>query len=179
MPKGIRPSQDKVRKALFDILGNIEGLSFLELFAGTGAVGIEALSYGAKEVVFVEKDRKCVKAIKENLSVLGFSPACRQAGVLRVLGLEVFEAISKLVKEKVKFDIVFLDPPYYQGLAKKTLQTLSDYDILAPNGFIIVQHFKKDILPDAWGDLISFRQARYGDTVLTFYKKVTRNQNFG
>ncbi len=72
-PKGIRPTQDKVRKALFDILADVKDLSFLDLFAGSGAVGIEALSLGAKEVVFVEQDRRCIEKIKENISVIGLS----------------------------------------------------------------------------------------------------------
>jgi 16S rRNA (guanine(966)-N(2))-methyltransferase RsmD len=165
MPKGIRPTQDKVRKALFDILGNVEGLSFLELFAGSGAVGLEALSQGAKEVVFVEKDRKCAKGIEKNLSLLG----CLSFN--NVITLDVDEAIKRFLKDKKKFEIIFMDPPYYRDLAKKTLQTLSAYDILAPNGFTVMQHFKKDNLPAQSGDLKLFRQARYGDTVLSFYRK--------
>jgi len=165
MPKGIRPTQDKVRKALFDILGSMEGLAFLELFAGSGAVGLEALSQGASEAVFVEKDRRCIEEIKQNLSVLAFWRS-------RVLALDVLVAIERLNKASEKFDIIFLDPPYYQDLVKKTLQTLSGYDILAPNGFVIVQHFKKDNLPEALGDLRLFKQARYGDTLLSFYRKV-------
>jgi len=189
MPKGIRPTQNKVRKALFDILGEINGLSFLELFAGSGAVGFEALSQGAKEVVFVEKDRKCIEKIEENLSVLAFSRS-------RVLALDALVAIKQLGESGEKLDIIFLDPPYYkrkvprhhasrssagdsgskvavmgESLSKKTLQTLGAYDILAPNGFIVVQHFKKDNLPDRLGDLVLFKQARYGDTILSFYKK--------
>lgn len=182
MPKGIRPTQDKVRKALFDILGDIKGLSFLELFAGSGAIGIEALSQGAKEVLFVEKDRSCIEKIKQNLSLLGFSD-------FWVLGLDTLEAIRKLSKAGEKFDIIFLDPPYHKrklprlcsglaeigmgdSLVKKTLQTLGAYDILAPNAFIIAQHFKKDNLPDRLADLALFKQASYGDTLLSFYKKL-------
>ncbi len=162
-PKEIRPTQGKVRKALFDILGDMEGVTFLELFAGSGAVGLEALSQGAKEAVFVEKDRGCIEEIKQNLSgirLLGY----------QVIRLDVFRAIAQLSKAAKKFDIIFLDPPYYQGLAKKTLQTLSGYDILAPNGLVIVQHFKKDNLPETQGDLSLFRQAKYGDTILSFYR---------
>jgi len=189
MPAGIRPTQNKVRKALFDILGDVQGLSFLELFAGSGAVGIEALSRGAQEVVFVEEDRSCVEKIKHNLSVFAFSRS-------RVLALDALRAIRQLRQAHQKFDIIFLDPPYYKGvvyrhyasrglsgdpglrkepeqpLAKKTLQTLSDYDILAANGFVITQHFRKDNLPDTLGVLTLFRQSKYGDTVLSFYRKV-------
>lgn len=164
-PLGIRPTQDKVRKALFDILGDIQGLSFLELFAGTGAVGLEALSQGAKEVMFVEKERRCAKIIKDNLSLLGYLG-------YSVIALDVFEALKQLGKRGEKFDIIFLDPPYYKDLTKKTLQILSACDILTEPGFIVAQHFKKDNLPDALGDLTLFRQARYGDTVLSFYRKL-------
>ena len=192
MPKGIRPTQDKVRKALFDILGDIEGLSFLELFAGSGAVGIEALSRGAKEAVFVEKDKRCIEKIKQNLSVLAFSRS-------RVLALDAWVAIKQLGKAGGKLDIIFLDPPYYKrkvprhyvsrsslgdsglaetgegdSLAKKTLQTLGAYDILAPNGFIVVQHFKKDKLPGESGQLVLVKEARYGDTLLSFYRSEGR-----
>jgi len=165
MPKDIRPTQEKVRKALFDILGDISGLSFLEVFAGSGAIGIEALSRGAKEVVFIEKDKKCSQAIKDNLMLLGYLG-------YRVIGLDTLEAIKRISQKDDKFNIIFLDPPYYKDLAKKTLKILGAYDILAPNGFIIVQHFKKESLPGVQGDLILFKQAHYGDTVLSFYRKV-------
>ncbi|MDP1852782.1 MAG: 16S rRNA (guanine(966)-N(2))-methyltransferase RsmD [Candidatus Omnitrophota bacterium] len=169
MPKEIRPSQDKVRKALFDILGGIEGLSFLELFAGSGAIGIEALSQGVKELVLVEKDPECIKIIKDNFSLLG------EAGY-SLIGLDTQQALARLSKEGRKFDIIFMDPPYYQDMAKKTLQTLAAYDILTPSGFILVQHFKKDFLPEKSGDFTLFKQYKYGDTLLSLYQKVTSNQ---
>lgn len=164
MPKGIRPTQDKVRKALFDTLGDIEGLSFLDLFAGSGAVGLEALSQGAKEVIFVEENKRCLQKLKENLSSLS------SLGY-RVIELDVFAAIKQLGQKDKQFDIIFLDPPYYKEMAKKTLQTLASYDILTATGLVIIQHFKKDNLPSRTGDLSLFRQARYGDTVLSFYKR--------
>ena len=191
MPKGIRPTQNKVRKAIFDILGDIEGLSFLELFAGSGAVGFEAISRGAREIIFVEKEKRYQEDIKKNLSVLKFLNS-------QVLELDALEAIKRLSHQGRKFDIVFLDPPYYQGLltrphdklnkrgsglaaisindslAKKTLQILKAYDILAPYGFIIVQHFKKDCLPESLGVLNLLKQSRYGDTVLSFYKRCAK-----
>ena len=178
MPKGIRPTQNKVRKALFDILGDISGLSFLELFAGSGAVGIEALSQGAKEVVFVEKDTRCIEVIEANLLLLsakdiGGSAKICGGGYLSygIIGLDSFKAIEALAKNKKRFDIIFSDPPYYQGLLKKTLQMLGAYDILAPNGFIVMQHFKRDELPGKAGEFSLIKEARYGDTVLSFYQK--------
>jgi len=164
MPRGIRPTQNKVRKALFDILGDIAGLSFLELFAGSGAIGLEALSRGVSDLTFVECNRDCLLALKKNIESLAVK-ACS------ICPQEVGSSIKMLHKDKKGFDIIFLDPPYYEDLAKKTLQILGAYDILSPNGFIVVQHFKKDILPDALGVLSLFRRAKYGDTILSFFKK--------
>ena len=163
-PKGIRPTQDKVRKAIFDILGDIEGLSFLELFAGSGAVGFEALSRGAGELTLVERNPGSLLAIKKNLELL------RPEGCV-LYPLDIQKAIKSFYESRKRFDIIFLDPPYYQDLAKKTLQTLEGYDILAPDGLIITQHFKKESLPDDLGVLSLFRQYKYSDTLLTIYMK--------
>lgn len=164
MPKGIRPTQNIVRKALFDILGDIEGLSFLELFAGSAGVGLEAVSRGASELVLVESNRQCQQVIRNNIDSLGLSNCvlCAQ---------EPPNAIELLCKNGKKFDIIFLDPPYHEDMAKKTLQMLSGYDILAPNGFVVVQHSQKENLPESAGDLVLCKQKIYGDTVLSLYKK--------
>ncbi len=164
MPKSIRPTQDKVRKALFDILGDMEGLSFLELFAGSAAVGLEAVSRGASELALVEQDRNCLAVIRKNIESLK-PPNCS------LYPKDSQDMIKLLAKGGRRFDIVFLDPPYYEDLAKKTLQILGAYDIVAPNGFVIIQHFKKDTLLPQAGDLARFKQASYGDTVLSFYRK--------
>ncbi|MFC1675133.1 RsmD family RNA methyltransferase [Candidatus Omnitrophota bacterium] len=186
-PKNIRPTQDKVRKALFDILGDVEGLIFLELFAGTGAVGIEALSRGARGLTLVEREGECNRMIEKNLRSLGIEDC-------QVLGLTAQEAIIALQRLKKTFNIIFLDPPYEgdpsprfgsaslttsrsgptsgrgETLAKKTLQALSAYDILSPYGLVVVQHFKKDILPETLGVLSLLKQKKYGDTLLSFYR---------
>lgn len=164
MPAGIRPTRELVRKAVFDILGDVAGLSFLELFAGSGAVGLEALSRGAGEVAFVESDRRCVAAIKKNLALLGVT----ECGLYTK---EAEQTIGFLHKAGRRFDIIFLDPPYHLELPKKTLQTLGAYDILAPAGLIIAQHFKKDEVPREAGSLAVFKQSKYGDTFLSFYRK--------
>jgi len=165
MPAGIRPTQDKVRKSLFDILKDcIEGTKFLDLFAGSGVIGIEALSRGAVFAVFVEGEGQQSKVLRENIDALGIREAL-------VLTQEASRAIENLHKQSKFFDIIFLDPPYYQEMSKKTLQTLSDYDILTAKGLIIVQHFRKDQLPDTVGKLVLWRIAKYGDTLLSFYSK--------
>lgn len=163
-PKGIRPTEDRVRKAFFDIMGDISGLSFLELFAGSGAMGIEALSLGAKEAVFVENDMKCIKTIEDNIKILG------RRGI-EIIPQDVLKAIPILAASGRKFDIIFLDPPYYQFMAEKTLQILQDYDILLPSGYIGIQHFKKDTLPAQRRNLVLCKQKEYGDTLLSFYKR--------
>lgn len=164
MPKGIRPTQNKVRKAVFDILGDIKGLSFLELFAGSGAVGFEALSRGAAVSVLVEHNHNCIAVIEKNIEAL-------RPDNCHLLPQDTEKAIERLVALKKKFDIIFLDPPYYEGLPKKILQTLSSCDILTAQGLIVVQHFKNDDLPEVMGSLILCKQSRYSSTVLSFYKK--------
>jgi len=185
MPEGIRPTQNKVRKALFDILGDIEGLSFLELFAGSGGIAFEAASKGAGRITLVESNRDCLLVISKNMASLGIESG-------NLYPFEAEKAVKSFHKDGRKFDIIFLDPPYYKlnslsptvtprvdgncagvplSAAKKTLQMLGAYDILAPNGFVIVQHFKKDVLPDKADNLARFKQANYRDTVLSFYAK--------
>ncbi len=164
VPKGIRPTEDRVRKALFDILGDVSGLSFLELFAGSGSVGFEALSLGAAGAVFVESQSQASLAIEANIISLG----CQ--GRVKVIRQDAFRAVENLAQKGQKFDLIFFDPPYYQGLAEKILQTLGEYDILHLSGYVIIQHFKKDLVAEKAGKLALWRQNRYGDTILSFYK---------
>lgn len=169
MPKGIRPTQDKVRKALFDILSAlIKDSLFLDLFAGSGSVGFEAISRGAKQVFLVESQRNCLKFIKESLSKLTQD---EEPNKIQLLPMDALTAIDYLHRQKRIFQIIFLDPPYYRTLPNKTLKKLIAYDILSPNGIVVVQHHKKDLLPQEAGFLRLMRQCRYGDTILTFYIK--------
>jgi 16S rRNA (guanine966-N2)-methyltransferase len=163
-PAHIRPTQDKVRKALFDILGDINGVSFLELFAGSGAVGFEAVSRGARDLVLVEYNWDCQLAIRKNIESLKLKEC-------NFYPLEVGSAIEAFRKNKREFDVIFLDPPYYREESKKILQMLGACDILARNGFVVVQHFKKDELPKECGKLILIKESRYGDTKLSFFKE--------
>jgi 16S rRNA (guanine(966)-N(2))-methyltransferase RsmD len=167
MPAGIRPTQNITRKAIFDILGDIQGLLFLELYAGSGAVGIEAVSRGAKEAVFVENNHSVLKVLIQNLSYL---PQTKYY----IMPIDALVAIKRLAEDGRKIDVIFLDPPYCKGedsLAKKTLQTLGAYDILSPTGLIIAQHPKKESLPEHLGVLTLLKLSTYGTTVLSFYKK--------
>jgi 16S rRNA (guanine966-N2)-methyltransferase len=164
MPKGIRPTQDKVRKAVFDILGDISGLTFLELFAGSGAVGFEALSRGVSELSLVECNRNSMLAIKRNIELLG-APGCN------LYNLEAEKAVKLLSMNKKSFDIIFIDPPYHLGLAKKILQTLGGYDILAPNGLVVLQHSKAELVSCDSLKFSLIKEAKYGDTWLSIFRK--------
>ena len=171
MPQGVRPTQDLVRKALFDILGQeLKGVSLIELFAGSGAVGLEAISRGAKEVIFVEKEPKFAHLLEDNLSLLNIKNYDNPTMAYRVFQDDAFKIIKNLGRQNAKFDIAFLDPPYGRELAKKSLKTLGEHDILHRNCLVIAQHDKHEILPETAGRFFRIREKKYGSSVLTFYE---------
>ncbi|WP_312038107.1 MULTISPECIES: 16S rRNA (guanine(966)-N(2))-methyltransferase RsmD [Pelotomaculum] len=166
-PRGlkVRPTSDRVKEALFNMLGPfIAGSSFLDLFAGTGSVGIEALSRGADRAVFVEKDINNIHIIKENLGITGLEANAR------LLCLNAVKAISLLGEEGQVYDLIFIDPPYLQGLVSSILDAIIKNNLLKPGGTIIVESSKKDPpAQDAAASLRLLRQEKYGDTLLSFY----------
>ncbi len=168
MPKGvdIRPTQDKVRGAIFNILGDITGRRVLELFGGSGAFGIEAISRGACHATFVDNNSGCVNTIKANLKSLGIDDKIYK--VIKADALKIFPALPS---GSEKYDIIFIDPPYHRELAKNCLINADSYDILSPIGLIIVEHFKKDIITTGLKTLAFDRDRRYGDTVITIFKR--------
>ena len=171
MPAGISPTQNITRKALFDIMGqDMTGLEFLELFAGSGAIGIEALSREARNVVFVEHDPKCVKVIEENLQLLKGPNVLETRLPIEVIEGDAFAQMKMFARGQKIFDIVFLDPPYGRELAKKALKTLGAYVIVAANSTVIVQHAEDEVLPETEGTLTRFNERQYGRTLLSFYK---------
>ncbi|MFH0839279.1 MAG: 16S rRNA (guanine(966)-N(2))-methyltransferase RsmD [Candidatus Omnitrophota bacterium] len=163
--EGIRPTNNRARKALFDILQQeITGIDVLDLFSGSGAIGLEAISRGASSVCFAEKEEACLDVIYENIRQLGYdNKTC-------VLRGDVFKALKHLDKEKRKFDIIVMDPPYRSGLAKKALLKISTYDIIKPSTLIVVEHNRNEDLPPLLGNLRAYKKSFYGDTALSFYK---------
>jgi 16S rRNA (guanine(966)-N(2))-methyltransferase RsmD len=164
-PRGanLRATTDKVREALFNILSfKIEGASFLDVYAGSGSVGIEAISRGASRVVFIENDKNNIALLKKNLSLL---PDHARAEV--VCG----DALNYLKKNEIDFDIIFLDPPYEAGDLENLLQTLGCCDSMKPQSVVIFEHFHKKILPDVAGDFSVLKRYRYGGTTLSLYVK--------
>lgn len=167
-PGGIRPTLDNVRKAIFDILGgSVEGGKILDLFSGSGALGLEALSRGAGSCIFVDNSRSSVKAIKENLEGLGL----KGSASAEVVYADSLAAIRRFAGEGARFDLIFMDPPYYKEFAKKSLSLLADCDILTETGVVVIEHSKHAPLPTISGGLKLLRTARYGDTLVSFYCK--------
>ena len=168
MPKGAeaRPTKDRVREALFNILGaSVNGAAVLDAFAGSGAFGIEAVSRGAKRVVFVDIDKRCIVTVKKNLEALGISDDA--ASLIRADAIMAFDTLER---RKEKFDIVLFDPPYYSDTAKKSLIKIDARDILTPRCIVVVEHHKNDALPEELDVITSYRIARYGDIRLSFYR---------
>lgn len=171
MPAHIRPTNNMTRKAVFDLIGHdLKGLDFLDLFAGSGAVGLEAISLGAQKVTLVEKDIKCLKVIDKNLDILGLKSTSYEARTCEVFRCDAFQTIKMLSKLGRKFDVVFVDPPYNKGLAKKALKTLCGYDILQPNCLIIVEYGKWEgkLSPDE--RFFPVTQRKYGLANIDIYK---------
>ncbi|AEF93942.1 methyltransferase [Desulfotomaculum nigrificans CO-1-SRB] len=166
-PKGMstRPTTDRVREALFNILAHqVPDSKFLDLFSGTGAVAIEALSRGAARAVLVEKDRSAATIILNNLKLCGFSEKAQ------VLVLDVQRAIQTLGKKKEVFDLIFIDPPYKHGHEVPTMEGIERQGLLSPHGTLVVESNKSDLPPDLVGRLAAYRREKYGDTALTFYR---------
>jgi 16S rRNA (guanine966-N2)-methyltransferase len=166
----IRPTADRVKEALFGIIGDrIYDHRVLDLFAGTGNLGIEALSRGARWVLFVDRAKEAIDIIQENLRRTGLTD---RAGIWRT---GVFAALSRLRKEKRCFEVVFLDPPYGYQHIERVLRTLQQARICVGESLVVVEHDKRDILPRQIDSLRIGDERRFGDTVVTFFtQKVER-----
>jgi 16S rRNA (guanine966-N2)-methyltransferase len=163
----IRPTSDRVKKSLFDILHPVTGKSFLDLFAGSGNIGFEALSRGARFSIFLERDALLVKAIRTILNQLGFNERAE------VLAADAGKGLEHLIQKGKQFDIVFADPPYDEGLVRETLQWLGNGDILTKDGIVVIQHSVREKLEGSPAPaLIIADQRRYGDTLLSFLKGI-------
>lgn len=164
-----RPITDRVKESLFNILGGrVVNALFLDLFAGTGSVGIEALSRGARRAVFVERNRQALQVIANNLKVTGLTERAQ------VVGSDVFKFLKREFEEK--FDVVYIAPPQYKGLWARTLLALDGGELLGNEGLTIVQIHPKEF---AALDLRSLQLAdrrRYGSTLLCFYARTETGQ---
>jgi 16S rRNA (guanine966-N2)-methyltransferase len=160
----IRPTAAKVREAVFSILGpGVGGLRVLDLFAGTGALGIEALSRGAAAAVFVEDHPESLKVLRRNLADLGL------ADRTTVWPLPVAMALKQLADRGGRFGLAFVDAPYGKGMSVLSLGTLEALNLLAPGARVVVEHSRRENLPEACGALTRLTLRRYGDTQVAIY----------
>lgn len=163
-PRGLetRPVQARIREAIFNQLGDPEDLRFLDLFAGTGAMGIEAISRGADSAVFVDSAADPCRIIAENLATVGRDD--------RVLRLRVRRALERFRTADETFHIVFADPPYDHGLSLKTLDDLGTGGVLKSGGLFMVTTRANEVLPESSGRLARIRERKYGDTLFSVYR---------
>jgi len=165
--KWVRPTSDRVKESLFNILASkIPASVFLDLFAGSGSIGIEALSRGCTKAIFVDINPRAILFIKDNLSSLGFT------GKARIFKLDVLKALDLFKKQNLKFDIVFMDPPYFKKYEVKALEKTNESGLLKKGGTVVIESSKKTILPSRVGDFFLYRRTEYGDTALNFYQKI-------
>ena len=166
--QGTRPIADRVKEALFNILSwRLPGCRFLDLFAGTGSVGIEALSRGAREAVFVEKAPQAVRIVRENLHRTGLADRAR------VVHDDAFRFVAQGGGRRADddvFDIIYVAPPQYQDLWSQALLALDASPLLAPDGVVVVQIFPKEYRPQPLQRVVLTDQRRYGSTMLCFYQ---------
>lgn len=168
-PKGLdtRPTSDRLRETLFNVLApRIAGSVFLDLYAGSGAVGIEALSRGASHVIFVEHAPPALRAIRSNLASLGIR------GNYSIESHRTSAALRPLASAEPKADIVFLDPPYNNAEEYESTLTLLGGEclpLLAPNAILIAEHLRKHDLAQQYGALHRYRTLKQGDSILSFY----------
>lgn len=162
----LRPTSDRLRETLYDILGGeVEGSLFIDAYAGTGAVGIEALSRGARKAIFIEIARGAAALIRRNLEMLG-----AQGGAEIQQG-EVLRALARLHARGERADFIFLDPPYdNEAEYGRVLELLGDSAPLAPAGAVIIEHRSTFALPEFAGKLERARLVRQGDATLSFYR---------
>ncbi len=161
---GLRPTPDRVRKAIMDSLAHgWDGAQVLDLYSGTGALGLEAISAGAASAVFVESDRRRAQDIERLIGSWGLDQTCRvEAG-------DVLAVMDQLEDRGERFDRVFADPPYEKGHALKTLEFFKNGAALQPGAWLVIETYKKEAMPEALGRLECRRSAFYGDTAVHYY----------
>jgi 16S rRNA (guanine966-N2)-methyltransferase len=165
-PKGaaIRPTSNRVREAIFSIIGTgVSGARVLDLFAGTGALGLEALSRGALHAVFVDQSRHAIRLIRANVEL------CKVQERVTLIHGSVAHAVRRLAGQGASFDLIFMDPPYGRHSISKTL--LNVYQVARSGTLVIAEHHVKDLLPFPLEGWTKRQERRYGDTAVSFLVK--------
>ena len=163
--RSIRPTADRVRESIFNVLGQtLNGQDVLDLFAGTGALALEALSRGAAKAVLVDRDREAVRLCEANARMLGFGDR------VRVLSAPVEQAIKRLERGGERFDLIFADPPYAARVVPQIVGTLGAAGLLNPGAIACIEHDKREIVPSNSGRLAKVDERRFGDSVVSIYR---------
>jgi len=164
--KRVRPTGDKIKEAIFNIIGSIdEESTVLELFAGSGSIGIEFLARGAKHCTFVDISRKSLNYVKKNLELCNFSEKAN------IISSDYEKAIINLSKDNEKFDYIFSDPPYELNLSNKILNKIIEYDILKNDGLLIIESDKSEkVIDNEVANMIEYKEKIYGRTKISIIK---------
>jgi 16S rRNA (guanine966-N2)-methyltransferase len=161
----LRPTSDRLRETLFDILGtSIQDSFFVDLYAGTGAIGIEAISRGAREAIFIESHAAGARLVRQNLELLGIR------GGVEVIESDVVKGLEKLAARRMVADFIFLDPPYDGEEPLRVLEFLDESHLISPYGLVIVEHHRSMELPERFERLECTRVLEQGDAALSFYR---------
>jgi 16S rRNA (guanine966-N2)-methyltransferase len=159
-----RPTTDKVKEAIFNMVGPyFDGGTALDLFAGSGGLGIEALSRGMDRCIFVDRESKAIQTIHKNLE------ACNAVEISEVYRNDAERAIKAIIKRELQFHLLFLDPPYKQQKLEALINTVSENDLLQPGGFIITEHGSDIQLPKEIGQFIQLKHETYGMSSITIF----------
>ena len=172
-PRGsaIRPTADRVREALFDILPrDLAGVRVLDLFAGSGSLSLEALSRGAESALLVDESAEAARLMRRNVEALGFADRAR------VWPQPVGKALRRLSDEGAAYDAIFLDPPYDRGWVDKVLTMIGRNGTLRAEGVAVAEHSARERVGEQYGELVRRDLRRYGDTVLSFFEMGRREQ---
>ena len=163
--KHIRPTADRVRETIFNVLGQwLEGQAVLDLYAGTGALGLESLSRGASKVVLVDSDREALALCRTNTDTLGFTKQ------VEILSQPVERSLATLGRRGDKFELVFADPPYAARVVETVLEGLAHHGVVAPGGTVVIEHDKREAAPQAHAGFEQVDQRRFGDTLVTLFR---------
>lgn len=161
----IRPTADRVRETLFNMLGQtLDGISVLDLYAGTGALGLESLSRGASRVVLVDSDREALSLCTANSQALGFGEQ------VEILPQTVERAALTLGRSQRRFELIFADPPYAARVVPSLLELVGGQKLLVPGGLFIIEHDKREEAPESLGAFQREQQKRFGDTEVSFFR---------
>ncbi|WP_439021728.1 16S rRNA (guanine(966)-N(2))-methyltransferase RsmD [Bacillus thuringiensis] len=160
-----RPTTDKVKESIFNMIGPyFDGGTALDLFGGSGGLGIEAISRGIDKAIFVDRDSKAIKVIHQNLE------SCRIQEQAEVYRNDAERAVKALIKREVSFDLILIDPPYKEQKIVSLISVMDQHGLLHSDGLIMAEHGNDVVLPDSIGGLAKVRAENYGITAISIYK---------